>query len=95
MGKAATQPAPTQPLPASVWCVQVTINLRECLVEDFDSATQPSQKRSTQKLDNRGGSVSLLIRISHKARRAGRGWGADFKGSLLRDGCMICMQKNF
>ncbi|PRW45025.1 dynamin-related GTPase isoform A [Chlorella sorokiniana] len=44
----------------------VTINLRDCLVEDFDAATQPSQKRSTQKLDNRGGAVSLLIRISHK-----------------------------
>lgn len=37
-------------------------------MEDFDAASQPSQKRSTQKLDARGGSVSLLIRISHKAR---------------------------
>ncbi|EFN56232.1 hypothetical protein CHLNCDRAFT_57648 [Chlorella variabilis] len=45
---------------------KVTINLRDCVVEDFDAATQPSQKRSTQKLDNKAGSVSLLIRISHK-----------------------------
>lgn len=46
---------------------KVTINLRECIVEDFDAASQPSQKRSTQKLDNRaGGTVSLLIRVSHK-----------------------------
>ena len=46
---------------------QVTINLRECVVEDFDSASQPSQRRSTQKLDTKGGgSVSLLIRVSHK-----------------------------
>ena len=51
-------------------------------MEDFDSATQPSQKRSTQKLDNRGGSVSLLIRISHKARRAGRACKPNFKGVL-------------
>ncbi|KAL4421810.1 hypothetical protein ABPG77_001599 [Micractinium sp. CCAP 211/92] len=46
---------------------KVTINLRDCVVEDFDAASQPSQKRSTQKLDNKaGGTVSLLIRISHK-----------------------------
>ncbi|KAL4448267.1 hypothetical protein ABPG75_005486 [Micractinium tetrahymenae] len=46
---------------------KVTINLRDCVVEDFDAASQPSQKRSTQKLDSKaGGTVSLLIRISHR-----------------------------
>lgn len=44
----------------------MTINLRECVVEDFDAASQPSQKRSTQKLDAKSAAVSLLIRISHK-----------------------------
>jgi hypothetical protein len=46
--------------------LQVTINLRECVVEDFDAASQPSQKRSTQRLDSKSAAVSLLIRISHK-----------------------------
>ena len=55
--------------------LQVTINLRECVVEDFDSASQPSQRRSTQKLDTKGGgSVSLLIRVSHKVGGRVGGW---------------------
>jgi hypothetical protein len=61
---------------------QVTINLRDCLVEDFDAATQPSQKRSTQKLDNRGGAVSLLIRISHKARGGAGPGGCSLHAAL-------------
>lgn len=68
---------PTPPvLPSRCWpSRQVTINLRDCVVEDFDAASQPSQKRSTQKLDSRtGGTVSLLIRVSHKVGRGG-GWG--------------------
>ncbi len=49
-------------------CGQVTINLRECIVEDFqpDAATG-GEKKSTQKLGNEAGSVSLLIRVMHKA----------------------------
>ena len=48
---------------------KVTINLRECLVEDFQTdAAIGSEKKSQQKLDNNAGSVSTLIRILHKAR---------------------------
>ncbi len=72
-------------LPASPAWLQVTINLRDCVVEDFDAASQPSQKRSTQKLDNKaGGTVSLLIRISHKVGAAGGGgalWAAQKAGA--------------
>ena len=35
-------------------------------MEDFEPGAAMSQKRTTQKLDNNAGSVSLLIRISHK-----------------------------
>eukprot|EP00887_Chlorella_sp_A99_P004268 scaffold15.g4268.t1 len=49
---------------------KVTINLRECVVEDYEPVAAMSQKRSTQKLDNNAGSVSLLIRIMHKASPA-------------------------
>lgn len=69
----AQQPTPRRTSLLRV--AQVTINLRECVVEDFDAASQPSQKRSTQKLDNRGGSVSLLIRISHKVMAGELGAG--------------------
>ena len=46
---------------------KVAINMRECVVEDFqpEGAGMPT-KRSTQRLDNNAGSVSLLIRISHR-----------------------------
>ncbi len=46
---------------------RVSINMRECIVEDFqpEGAGMPTRK-STQRLDNNAGSVSLLIRISHR-----------------------------
>lgn len=46
---------------------KVAINLAECIVEDFqpEGAGMPT-RRSTQRLDNNAGSVSLLIRISHR-----------------------------
>lgn len=50
-----------------------TINLRECVVEDYQPEYSSAQKgggtssrRSTQKLPENAGNVSLLIRISHK-----------------------------
>jgi dynamin 1/3 len=46
---------------------RVSINMRECIVDDFqpEGAGMPTRK-STQRLDNNAGSVSLLIRISHR-----------------------------
>lgn len=45
-----------------------TINLRECIVEDFqpEAGNQRAARRSTQRLPENAGSVSLLIRISHR-----------------------------
>lgn len=46
---------------------KVTINMRECISEDFQpDAAVGGEKKSTQKLDAKSGSVSLLIRIMHK-----------------------------
>ena len=59
---------------------KVTINLRDCVVEDFQpDATMPA-KRTTQRLDGGAGAVSLLIRIMHRVR------GAGVAGVLLGDG---------
>jgi len=46
---------------------RVSINIRECIVEDFqpEGAGMPTRK-STQRLDNSAGSISLLIKISHR-----------------------------
>ncbi len=46
---------------------RVSVNMRECIVDDFqpEGAGMPT-KKSTQRLDNNAGSVSLLIRISHR-----------------------------
>ncbi len=79
--------------------MQVTINLRECIVEDFqpDSATG-GEKKSTQKLGNDAGAVSLLIRIMHKV---GDGSGVGVGGldgegrpgsrvGLWRDWRLVC-----
>lgn len=55
-------------------------------MEDFqpDTATG-GEKKSTQKLDNNAGSVSLLIRISHKVGQCGEGgWGGS---GGLEGGC--------
>jgi hypothetical protein len=54
------------------------------VVEDFDAATQPSQKRSTQRLDSKNPAVSLLIRISHKARPWLGRWRVVGQGLPLR-----------
>ena len=49
---------------------QGLINMRECKAEDVDVDGLPkSASRSKYDLDGGGGSVSLLIRVSHKARR--------------------------
>ena len=51
---------------------KVAINLRDCLVEDFEPATpQMASKKNTQKLDNNE-PASLLIRIMHRVRRRRR-----------------------
>ena len=48
--------------------LQGLINMRECKAEDVDVDGLPkSASRSKYDLDGGGGSVSLLIRISHKA----------------------------
>ena len=47
--------------------LKVTINLRECLVEDFQpEAAGMASRKSTQRLENNAGSVSLLIRVMHR-----------------------------
>ena len=55
------------PSDVNVKAPKVVINMRECIVEDFqpESAGMTS-RRSTQRLENNAGSVSLLIRISHR-----------------------------
>lgn len=55
------------PNDVNVKAPKVAINMRECVVEDFqpEGAGMPT-RRSTQRLDNNAGSVSLLIRISHR-----------------------------
>lgn len=46
---------------------KVAVNLKDCIVEDFQPEdANISTKKSTQKLDNNAGSVSLLIRIFNK-----------------------------
>ncbi|KAL4518145.1 hypothetical protein Ndes2526A_g01405 [Nannochloris sp. 'desiccata'] len=46
---------------------RVSINMRECIVDDFqpEGAGMPTRK-STQRLDNNAGPISLLIKISHR-----------------------------
>lgn len=55
------------PSDVAVKSPKVVINMRECIVEDFqpEGAGMPT-RRSTQRLDNNAGSVSLLIRVSHR-----------------------------
>lgn len=75
------------PVPA----LQVTINLRECVVEDFDAASQPSQKRSTQRLDSKSAAVSLLIRISHKV---GAGEQLQWPAPEASMRCLACSERS-
>ena len=46
------------------------INIRECRIEDVDANGMPktSNTRSKYDLDGGGGTVSLLIKVSHKVR---------------------------
>lgn len=47
------------------------INIRECRIEDVDINGQPkTSSRSKYDLDGGGGTVSLLIKVSHKVRLA-------------------------